>query len=79
MPHVIVKLWPGNTEEQKIRLAQQITENVMTILNSSEESISVAIEEVKPEDWAEQVYKPDIVNKPEQIYKEPGYGFSDLP
>jgi len=30
-------------------------------------------------DSAEQVYKPDIVNKPEQLYKKPGYDLSELP
>lgn len=29
MPHVIVKLWPGKTEQQKIRLAEAITKDVM--------------------------------------------------
>jgi 4-oxalocrotonate tautomerase len=28
---------------------------------------------VKPEDWAEKVYKPDILDKSETIYKKPGY------
>lgn len=79
MPHVIVKLWPGKSEEQKNRLAERITQDVMTVLNYGEESVSVAIEEVKPEDWAEKVYKPDIVQKPEQLYKKPGYALSELP
>ncbi len=26
-----------------------------------------------PEDWAEKVYEPDILGKPETIYKKPGY------
>jgi 4-oxalocrotonate tautomerase len=79
MPHVIVKLWPGKSEEQKSRLADRITKDVMTVLNYGEESVSLAIEEVKPEDWAEKVYKPDILNKPEQLYKKPGYDLSELP
>ncbi|WP_258305731.1 tautomerase family protein [Burkholderia cenocepacia] len=32
MPHIIVKAWPGKTEEQKQRLADAITRDVMTIL-----------------------------------------------
>ncbi len=28
MPHIIVKLWPGKAEEQKIRLAERITKDV---------------------------------------------------
>jgi 4-oxalocrotonate tautomerase len=79
MPHVIVKLWPGKSEQQKARLAEKIARDVMDVLNYGEESVSVAMEEVAPEDWAEQVYKPDIVNKPDQIYKKPGYDLSELP
>ena len=73
MPHVIVKLWPGKSEQQKIRLAEEIVKDVMNVLNYGEESISVAIEEVKPQDWAEKVYKPDIADNPEKLYKKPGY------
>ncbi|WP_280640370.1 tautomerase family protein [Pseudoxanthomonas mexicana] len=29
MPHVIVKLWPGKTEQQKQRLADRLCEAVM--------------------------------------------------
>ena len=79
MPHVIVKLWPGKSEQQKARLAEEIVKGVMNVLNYGEESISVAIEEVAPQDWAEKVYKPDILNHPERIFKEPGYDPSDLP
>jgi 4-oxalocrotonate tautomerase len=79
MPHVIVKLWPGKSEQQKSRLAEAITRNVMDVLGYGEESVSVAMEEVEPEDWAEKVYKPDIVDKPEQLYKKPGYDLSELP
>jgi 4-oxalocrotonate tautomerase len=43
------------------------------ILESSEDSISVAIEEINPEDWVEKVYKPEILNNPEKLYKKPGY------
>ena len=78
MPHVIVKLWPGKSEQQKARLAEEIVKDVMKILNYGEESVSVAMEEVEAREWAEKVYKPDIVNKPEQLYKKPGYGPSDL-
>ena len=72
-PHVIVKLYPGRSEQQKIRLAEQIVKDVVAIIKCGEESVSVAIEEIKPEDWAEKVYKPDILNAPGKIYKKPGY------
>ncbi len=73
MPHVIVKLYPGRSEQQKIRLAEQIVKDVVSIIKCGEESVSVAIEEIKPEDWAEKVYKPDILNTPGKLYKKPGY------
>jgi Tautomerase enzyme len=41
MPHVIVKLWLGRSEEQKTGIAQRITEAVMNVLNCGEESVSV--------------------------------------
>lgn len=79
MPHVIVKLWPGQSEKQKQQLAEKITGDVMDILGHGEKSVSVAFEEVESRDWAEKVYKPDIVNKTKQLYKKPGYDLSDLP
>lgn len=73
MPHVIVKLWPGKSEQQKTQLAQQITEDVMSTLKYGEEAVSVAFEEVRPEEWAEKVYQTDIVQKAKNLYKKPGY------
>ena len=73
MPHVIVKLWPGKSEQQKTRLAEKITEDVMEVLTYGEESVSVAFEEVPAQDWEERVYRPDIVSNPEKLYKKPGY------
>jgi 4-oxalocrotonate tautomerase len=79
MPHVVVKLWPGQSEDRKNRLADRIAQAVMDVLDYGEASVSVAFEEVDAKDWAEQVYRPDIVNKPAQLYKKPGYDLSDLP
>lgn len=73
MPHVIVKLWPGKSENQKQRLADAIAKEVMEILHYGEESVSVGIEEVESGDWAKKVYKPDIQEKEETLYKKPGY------
>ena len=51
----------------------------MEAFGLGEESVSVAREEIEARQWAEKVYKPEIVGKPELIYKRPGYGLSDLP
>ena len=45
----------------------------MSILHYGEESVSVAIEEVRSQDWAQEVYKPDIQQKWDKLYKKPGY------
>jgi len=74
MPHVIVKLWPGKSAEQKARFTEAIVRDVTSILHYGDESVSVALEEVAPDDWTEQVYKPDILGKWDQLTKEPGYG-----
>jgi len=73
VPHVIVKSHAGRTERQKAKLAEQVTQAVMAALKLGEESVSVAIEDVRPEDWVEQVYKPDILRNLTKIYKKPGY------
>jgi len=73
MPHVIVKLWPGKSERQKTQLAERMAKDVMSVLRYGEESVSVAIEEISADDWAEKVYRPDILNKWDKLYKKPGY------
>jgi 4-oxalocrotonate tautomerase len=37
-----------------------------------EDSVSVALEEVLSSEWADKVYQPDILEKPNQLYKKPG-------
>ena len=73
MPHVIVKLYPGRTEEQKNRLTEEIVRSVVSVAGCSEDAVSVGFEEVPPEQWVERVFNPDIVAKRETLYKQPGY------
>ena len=73
MPHVIVKLYPGRSDEQKTRLAEEIVKDVVTIAECEEKSVSVSFEEIRPEDWAEKVYRPDILENQQRLYKKPGY------
>lgn len=74
MPHIIVKLWPGKSDQQKQQLADDITKDVMRVLKYGDESVSVGFEEVDPRDWMRMVYEPDIQDKWEHLYKKPGYG-----
>jgi len=72
MPHVLVKLYSGRSEQQKAALAAALSAAVVSTLKLDEKSVSVAIEDVDPENWTQDVYKPDIANNP-KIYKKPGY------
>ena len=73
MPHVIVKMNTGRTEDQKQRLAEAITKDIAAIAKCEEKSVSVAIEEVESTQWAEKVYRPDILDNEANLYKKPGY------
>ena len=73
MPHVIVKLWPGKSDQQKAHLADKIAKDVMDVLNYGEESVSVGFEEISSKDWKEKVYEPDIKDKWDKLLKKPGY------
>jgi 4-oxalocrotonate tautomerase len=73
MPHIIVKLFPGRTREQKQRLADEIVKDVVAIAKCAEKSVSVAFEEIEEKDWIEKVYTPDIQDKKDSLIKEPGY------
>jgi 4-oxalocrotonate tautomerase len=73
MPHVIVKLQSGRSEQQKAKIAEEVTKAVMIGANCAEQSVSVTIEDVEPNDWVEKVYKPDIIGQADKLYKKPGY------
>ena len=73
MPHVIIKMHPGRTDEQKKKLVAAIVKDITTIAVCEEKSLSITIEEVTPEDWTEKVYKPDIIQREKTLVKKPGY------
>ena len=73
MPHVIVELASGRSEQQKARLTEDIVKAVMAHANVPDLAVSVSIEDVEPKDWVEKVYKPDIVGKWDSLAKKPGY------
>jgi 4-oxalocrotonate tautomerase len=74
MPHIVVKLWPGKSREQKAQLTEAIVREVTGIFGGGPQSVSVGFEEVAAQDWTEQVFEPDILNKWDTLTKEPGYG-----
>ena len=64
MPHVLVKLYSGRSEQQKTKLAAAVAKAVVTTLKCGDDAVSVAIEDVNPQAWTAEVYKTDILNNP---------------
>ncbi len=73
MPHVIIKLLVGRSEEQKSKIADEVTKAVMVGAKCAELSVSVSIEDVAPDRWTDDVYQPDIRANWDRLYKKPGY------
>ena len=73
MPHIIVKLYKGRSDDIKMQLAKEIRKDVTAIAGCEDKSVSVSFEEFDPSDWPERVYKPEILEKKENLVIEPGY------
>ncbi|MGE4520134.1 MAG: tautomerase family protein [Desulfobacteraceae bacterium] len=73
MPHIIVKMYPGRSLEQKNEFVQKITDEAVKILGCSNDSVSVSVEEVDQSKWKKEVFDPDIDKKRETLFKKPGY------
>ena len=73
MPHVIVKLASGRSQQQKEQIAAEVTKAIMATAKVDEDAVSVSIEDYAEGEWAEKVYRPDIIGKPATLYKKPGY------
>ena len=73
MPHVSVKMYPGRSEKEKAELAEAIAQDIMEIIGAGRSSISVAIEDISPQEWKTKVYDPEIIGKPDKLYIKPGY------
>lgn len=74
MPHIIVKLWPGRTDELKSNLAKKIAYDVAEELKVDIGDVSVAFEEVNRNDWGEEVYKKEIKDN-KNVYFNPNYKY----
>lgn len=73
MPHVSVKCYPGRTEEQKKLLAEKIAENVVEIMGTARENVSVSIQDIAPENWQADIVEGEILPSKDFLYVKPGY------
>lgn len=77
MPHVTVKLYAGKSEAEKQRIADAMTQALKKVIGSTNESVSVSIEDVPPSEWMSEVFEKEIVKNKHLLYKRPGYADVD--
>ncbi|KHS65701.1 Tautomerase PptA [Pectobacterium brasiliense] len=76
MPHIDVKHFPRNlSEEEKKAVAEDLAAVLKKHFGSSDESLSVALNEIQPERWKDDVYDPFIKPKLDTLPKKPGYSY----
>ncbi|MBM3070450.1 tautomerase PptA [Enterobacter sp. RHBSTW-00994] len=74
MPHVDIKCFPRDlNDEQKAALAADIADVIIRHLDSKDRSVSVALNQVQPDDWKAQVWDTEIGPKMDELIKKPGY------
>jgi len=73
MPHIVVKMKAGRTEEMKQKLAASLTAAMTSALGVPDSAVSIAILDVAPERWNAEVYEPEIRAKMDTLYRKPGY------
>lgn len=71
MPHIVVNVWPGRSDETKEKLANKIALDVAEVFEMDTEYVSVSFEEVPEAEWNE-FCKREIEGKPGCVYKKPG-------
>lgn len=74
MPHIVVKLWPGRSDEIKLNMATKVANVIAEELQVDIGDVSVAIEEVDSGDWGETVYKKEIKDNVNIVVK-PSYKY----
>jgi 4-oxalocrotonate tautomerase len=73
MPHIVVKMYPGTSEEDKQKLAAAITAQITEFTGKPDMAVSVDILEVAEEVWMDEVYATEIKPNMDRLYKKPGY------
>ncbi|GKW12658.1 MULTISPECIES: tautomerase PptA [Pectobacterium] len=76
MPHIDVKHFPRDlSEEEKKVIAEDLAAVLKKHFGSSNDSLSVAFNEVQPERWKDDVYDPIIKPHLDTLAKKPGYSY----
>ena len=73
MPHVNIKCYPGRTEEQKKKCAEEVAKVVSEIMGCDISHVSLEINEVDKADWKSKVWDKEIEPNMDKLYVKPGY------
>ena len=68
MPHIVVNVWPGRSDEEKRALANRIALDVAEVFQMDTEYVSVAYEEVPEAEW-DAFCQREIDEKLDKVYK----------
>jgi len=73
LPHVNIKYFAQPlSDDQKSGVVTALTQALIEA-GWADGIISIAFEPIEKEDWTEQVYEPEIINKKELLAKVPNY------
>ncbi|MEQ9860128.1 tautomerase PptA [Pectobacterium cacticida] len=76
MPHIDAKYFPRNlSEEEKRAVAEDLAAVLKHHFGSSNDALSVALHEIPPERWKDEVYDPFIKPHLATLAKKPGYSY----
>lgn len=70
MPHIVIKMYPGRTEQVKKELAEKTRDFFVEEMSMDPKYFSVEIEEVEKDKWQEKVID-NIIDK--GLYIEANY------
>lgn len=67
MPHVVIKMWPGRTEEQKKACAREVKDAVVRTLGVPANVTSVSVQEIPQSQWNTRVVEGEMKTEGELI------------
>ncbi len=73
MPHIVIHGYKGRSPEFKKDVAEKFKAVAVENFGCDPCRVSVAFKEFDKEDWAEKVYKPEIMANKDKLIIEPGY------
>ncbi|MFH7600328.1 tautomerase family protein [Streptomyces racemochromogenes] len=73
MPHIHIRHYPREfTAEQLRAVDEAVTAAVTKTFATGEDTVSISLEPIRPEDWEEQVLS-EMAARRELLVKRPGY------